>query len=181
MIWLCLASYSLCITHTVMGNEIRIVYLLHTLIKTHQFLDISIILAFPLIVKSIPLYFADSMRWNKNAGGTKSCLKLFAFMKFMFKMRIYLKKGAWLSISFNRHQCCHLVIVLFCYANAFPPLFWCCITWCALQQSYEVNSRGIEIFWKSWLPGSARPKASVFFCHGYGDTCTFFIEGVYLV
>ncbi|KAJ1443243.1 Serine aminopeptidase, S33 [Sesbania bispinosa] len=35
-----------------------------------------------------------------------------------------------------------------------------------LKESYEVNSRGLEIFCKSWLPGAGRPKAAVFYCHG---------------
>ncbi|KAM7516299.1 hypothetical protein LguiA_005882 [Lonicera macranthoides] len=48
-------------------------------------------------------------------------------------------------------------------------------------QSYEVNSRGLEIFSKSWLPENGLPKAVVCFCHGYGDTCTFFFEGIYFV
>ncbi|CAN1227296.1 Caffeoylshikimate esterase [Linum perenne] len=43
-------------------------------------------------------------------------------------------------------------------------------------QGYEVNSRGLEIFTKSWLPET--PKALVCFCHGYGDTCSFFFEGI---
>ncbi|XP_045796338.1 caffeoylshikimate esterase-like isoform X2 [Trifolium pratense] len=47
-----------------------------------------------------------------------------------------------------------------------------------IKESYEVNSRGVEIFYKSWLPGAARPRAAVFYCHGYGDTCTFFFEGI---
>ncbi|CAI0451365.1 unnamed protein product, partial [Linum tenue] len=49
-----------------------------------------------------------------------------------------------------------------------------------IVQSIEVNSRGLEIFSKSWLPGgnSATPKALVFYCHGYGETCTFVFEGV---
>ncbi|CAJ2668871.1 unnamed protein product [Trifolium pratense] len=47
-----------------------------------------------------------------------------------------------------------------------------------IKESYEVNSRGVEIFYKSWLPGAARPRATVFYCHGYGDTCTFFFEGI---
>ncbi|KAK2359334.1 caffeoylshikimate esterase [Trifolium repens] len=47
-----------------------------------------------------------------------------------------------------------------------------------IKESYEVNSRGVEIFYKSWLPGTDRPKAAVFYCHGYGDTCTFFFEGI---
>ncbi|CAL5185757.1 unnamed protein product [Lathyrus oleraceus] len=46
------------------------------------------------------------------------------------------------------------------------------------KESYEVNSRGIEIFWKSWIPKESKPKATVFFCHGYADTCTFFFEGI---
>ncbi|XP_002874336.2 uncharacterized protein LOC110231017 [Arabidopsis lyrata subsp. lyrata] len=46
------------------------------------------------------------------------------------------------------------------------------------KESYEVNSRGVEIFSKSWLPEASRPRALVCFCHGYGDTCTFFFEGI---
>ncbi|CAN1227292.1 Caffeoylshikimate esterase [Linum perenne] len=45
-----------------------------------------------------------------------------------------------------------------------------------LPSGYEVNSRGLEIFTKSWLPET--PKALVCFCHGYGDTCSFFFEGI---
>lgn len=48
------------------------------------------------------------------------------------------------------------------------------------MQSYEKNSRGLEIFSKSWLPVASRPKAMVYYCHGYGDTCTFFFEGMEL-
>ncbi|CAN0926020.1 Caffeoylshikimate esterase [Linum grandiflorum] len=44
-----------------------------------------------------------------------------------------------------------------------------------VKESYEVNSRGLEIFSKRWL--SETPKALVCYCHGYGDTCTFFFEG----
>ncbi|XP_027358016.1 caffeoylshikimate esterase [Abrus precatorius] len=47
-----------------------------------------------------------------------------------------------------------------------------------MEESYEKNSKGVEIFCKSWLPGASRPKAAVFYCHGYGDTCTFFFEGI---
>uniref|UniRef100_A0A6N2K861 Serine aminopeptidase S33 domain-containing protein n=1 Tax=Salix viminalis TaxID=40686 RepID=A0A6N2K861_SALVM len=47
-----------------------------------------------------------------------------------------------------------------------------------MKESYEVNSKGLEIFTKSWLPKSSSPKAVVCFCHGYGDTCTFFVEGI---
>ena len=51
------------------------------------------------------------------------------------------------------------------------------LTFSCVIQSYEVNSRGLEIFSKSWLPGNSSIKALVCFCHGYGDTCTFFFEG----
>ncbi|XP_075482148.1 caffeoylshikimate esterase-like isoform X2 [Primulina tabacum] len=47
-----------------------------------------------------------------------------------------------------------------------------------MNESLEVNSRGLEMFSKSWLPESGSPKAVVCFCHGYGDTCTFFFEGI---
>ncbi|CAK7344355.1 unnamed protein product [Dovyalis caffra] len=47
-----------------------------------------------------------------------------------------------------------------------------------IEESYEVNSRGLEIFSKSWLPANSLPKALVYCCHGYGETCTFFFEGV---
>ncbi|XP_044468912.1 caffeoylshikimate esterase [Mangifera indica] len=47
-----------------------------------------------------------------------------------------------------------------------------------MKELYEVNSRGLEIFGKSWLPETSQPKAVVCYCHGYGDTCTFFFEGI---
>ncbi|OAY60415.1 caffeoylshikimate esterase [Manihot esculenta] len=47
-----------------------------------------------------------------------------------------------------------------------------------IEESYEVNSRGLEIFTKSWLPENSSPKALVCYCHGYGETCTFVFEGV---
>ncbi|XP_073000587.1 caffeoylshikimate esterase-like isoform X1 [Typha latifolia] len=47
-----------------------------------------------------------------------------------------------------------------------------------MEESFYINSRGLEIFSKSWLPEESRLKALVFFCHGYGDTCTFFFEGI---
>ncbi|WCJ25372.1 alpha/beta-Hydrolases superfamily protein [Euphorbia peplus] len=47
-----------------------------------------------------------------------------------------------------------------------------------IEESYEKNSRGIEIFSKSWLPETASPKALVCYCHGYGETCTFVFEGI---
>ncbi|CAH9114843.1 unnamed protein product [Cuscuta europaea] len=44
---------------------------------------------------------------------------------------------------------------------------------------YEHNSSRHEIFCKSWLPKpGVRIKGSLCFCHGYGDTCTFFFEGI---
>ncbi|XP_023532059.1 caffeoylshikimate esterase [Cucurbita pepo subsp. pepo] len=47
-----------------------------------------------------------------------------------------------------------------------------------MEESYEVNSRGLSIFSKCWIPETVRPKAMVCYCHGYGDTCTFFFEGI---
>ncbi|CAA0813505.1 alpha/beta-Hydrolases superfamily protein [Striga hermonthica] len=47
-----------------------------------------------------------------------------------------------------------------------------------MTESYEVNSRGLEIFTKSWLPESISLKGIICLCHGYGDTCTFFLEGI---
>lgn len=55
------------------------------------------------------------------------------------------------------------------------------ISSCPLIQKYEVNSRGLEIFTKRWLPGTSQLKAVVCYCHGYGDTCTFFFEGMYFL
>ncbi|KAG6626921.1 caffeoylshikimate esterase-like isoform X1 [Carya illinoinensis] len=47
------------------------------------------------------------------------------------------------------------------------------------EEWYERNSRGMEIFCKSWMPEpGVRIKGALFFCHGYGDTCTFFFEGI---
>ncbi|WOK92451.1 caffeoylshikimate esterase isoform X1 [Canna indica] len=48
-----------------------------------------------------------------------------------------------------------------------------------MEERYQTNSRGVEIFWKRWHPKPGTiTKASLFFCHGYGDTCTFFFEGI---
>ncbi|KMZ74397.1 hypothetical protein ZOSMA_12G00850 [Zostera marina] len=48
-----------------------------------------------------------------------------------------------------------------------------------MEERYEKNSKGIEVFWKSWSPKTdVDVKGSLFFCHGYGDTCTFFFEGI---
>ncbi|GJN00643.1 hypothetical protein PR202_ga17839 [Eleusine coracana subsp. coracana] len=46
------------------------------------------------------------------------------------------------------------------------------------MHSYERNSRGVEIFTKCWFPEDRRMKAIVCLCHGYGDTCTFFLDGI---
>ncbi|XP_050374430.1 caffeoylshikimate esterase-like [Argentina anserina] len=47
------------------------------------------------------------------------------------------------------------------------------------EEWYGRNSRGMEIFCKSWLPKSGdQIKAALCFCHGYGSTCTFFFEGI---
>lgn len=47
------------------------------------------------------------------------------------------------------------------------------------EEWYELNSKHQEIFCKSWLPKpGVRIKAALCFCHGYGDTCTFFFEGI---
>ncbi|KAL6906233.1 hypothetical protein ACP4OV_003834 [Aristida adscensionis] len=46
------------------------------------------------------------------------------------------------------------------------------------KESYERNSRGVEVFSKSWFPENHRMKAIVCLCHGYGDTCTFFLDGI---
>ncbi|CAK7326586.1 unnamed protein product [Dovyalis caffra] len=44
---------------------------------------------------------------------------------------------------------------------------------------YERNSRGLEIFCKRWMPEpGVQIKGVVCICHGYGDTCTFFFEGI---
>ncbi|KAL2935873.1 Caffeoylshikimate esterase [Bienertia sinuspersici] len=45
-----------------------------------------------------------------------------------------------------------------------------------IDENYEKNSRGVEIFSKSWLPESHPPKAMICFCHGYGESCGFFFE-----
>ncbi|XP_021723803.1 caffeoylshikimate esterase-like [Chenopodium quinoa] len=47
------------------------------------------------------------------------------------------------------------------------------------EEWYELNSKGQEIFCKSWLPKEGDEiKGVVCFCHGYGDTCTFLFEGI---
>ncbi|CAN8240287.1 unnamed protein product [Cochlearia groenlandica] len=47
------------------------------------------------------------------------------------------------------------------------------------EEWYERNSKGEEIFCKCWLPKEGvEIKAALFFCHGYGSTCTFFFDGI---
>ncbi|ONI31425.1 hypothetical protein PRUPE_1G312200 [Prunus persica] len=44
---------------------------------------------------------------------------------------------------------------------------------------YGRNSKGMQIFCKSWLPKlDVQIKGALCFCHGYGSTCTFFFEGI---
>ncbi|CAN0876235.1 Caffeoylshikimate esterase [Linum grandiflorum] len=47
------------------------------------------------------------------------------------------------------------------------------------EEWYEINYKGQEVFCKSWMPeAGVGIKGVVCFCHGYGDTCTFFFEGI---
>ncbi|XP_054808829.1 caffeoylshikimate esterase-like [Prosopis cineraria] len=47
------------------------------------------------------------------------------------------------------------------------------------EEWYQRNSRGMEIFCKRWMPEPGVPiKAALYFCHGYGSTCTYFFEGI---
>ncbi|PKI60451.1 caffeoylshikimate esterase-like [Punica granatum] len=47
------------------------------------------------------------------------------------------------------------------------------------QEWYDWSSKGLEIFCRSWLPEpNVQIKGAMCFCHGYGDTCTFFFEGI---
>ncbi|XP_039682553.1 caffeoylshikimate esterase isoform X3 [Medicago truncatula] len=47
-----------------------------------------------------------------------------------------------------------------------------------MEEIYEVNSRGLKVFSKSWIPEKSPMKGIVYYCHGYADTCTFYFEGV---
>ncbi|KAF9591374.1 hypothetical protein IFM89_004059 [Coptis chinensis] len=59
------------------------------------------------------------------------------------------------------------------------PLFKLAPLGIRTMEWYERNSKGLEIFCKSWMPKrGVRIKGVVCFCHGYGDTCTFFFEGI---
>ncbi|KAA3482875.1 caffeoylshikimate esterase-like [Gossypium australe] len=50
------------------------------------------------------------------------------------------------------------------------------------EEWIERNSKGLEIFFRRWMPEpGVKIKGVVCFCHGYGDTCTFFFEGLYLI
>lgn len=46
-----------------------------------------------------------------------------------------------------------------------------------VTETYVLNSKGKEIFIKSWLPAGSQFHGVVFLCHGYGDTVTFYAEG----
>ncbi|KDP29415.1 hypothetical protein JCGZ_18336 [Jatropha curcas] len=59
------------------------------------------------------------------------------------------------------------------------PLFKLAPAGISTQEWYGRNSKGLEIFFKKWMPPpDVQIKGAVFFCHGYGDTCTFFFEGI---
>lgn len=47
-----------------------------------------------------------------------------------------------------------------------------------VNETYVKNSRNLELFVKSWIPAEKRPKGLLFLCHGYGDTVSFFFEGL---
>ncbi|CAI5489591.1 unnamed protein product [Closterium sp. Naga37s-1] len=46
------------------------------------------------------------------------------------------------------------------------------------SEDYFINSRGVELFTKQWLPVDGRLRGVVFYCHGYGDTCAYAFEDV---
>ncbi|KAJ7563061.1 hypothetical protein O6H91_03G095100 [Diphasiastrum complanatum] len=45
------------------------------------------------------------------------------------------------------------------------------------KEMYQINTRGVELFTKSWFPETDPAKAIVCLCHGYGDTITFYLDG----
>jgi hypothetical protein len=45
------------------------------------------------------------------------------------------------------------------------------------KQKFFVNSRGIELFTKEWVPANGDVAGVVMYCHGYGDQCTYFFDG----
>lgn len=47
-----------------------------------------------------------------------------------------------------------------------------------VEEKYVLNSKGKEIFLKSWAPAHKPLYGVIFLCHGYGDTVTYFLEGV---
>ncbi|KAF1869976.1 hypothetical protein Lal_00017555 [Lupinus albus] len=82
-------------------------------------------------------------------------------------------------ILFNLLPSVSIVLIKFAHLNSFMlAVLQTPCNGLKVKESFEVNSRGLEIFCKSWLPTASRPKAAVFYCHGYGDTCTFFFEGI---
>lgn len=44
-------------------------------------------------------------------------------------------------------------------------------------QTYVLNSKGVEVFVKSWVPADEQLHGVVFLCHGYGDSVSFYAEG----
>ncbi|KAG0558768.1 hypothetical protein KC19_10G052900 [Ceratodon purpureus] len=47
-----------------------------------------------------------------------------------------------------------------------------------ISETYVLNSKGVEVFVKSWLPTDEHLHGVIFLCHGYGDSVTFYAEGV---
>ncbi|CAI5500045.1 unnamed protein product [Closterium sp. Naga37s-1] len=58
-----------------------------------------------------------------------------------------------------------------------PPSFYAA-QGVASSEEYFINSRGVELFTKEWLPSDGRLRGVVLFCHGYGETCTYIFEDV---
>lgn len=50
-----------------------------------------------------------------------------------------------------------------------------------VEEKYVLNSKGKEIFLKSWAPAHKPLYGVIFLCHGYGDTVTYFLEAGYAV
>ncbi|CAI5488542.1 unnamed protein product [Closterium sp. Naga37s-1] len=45
-------------------------------------------------------------------------------------------------------------------------------------EEYIINTRGVVLFTKEWLPSDGRFRGVVVGCHGYGETCTYIFEDV---
>ncbi|CAI7783271.1 unnamed protein product [Closterium sp. NIES-54] len=58
-----------------------------------------------------------------------------------------------------------------------PPSFYAA-QGVSSSEEYFINSRGVELFTKEWLPSDGRLRGVVLFCHGYGETCTYIFEDV---